>query len=159
MNTADRSIALLDTALRRRFRFEELAPEPDLLEEAAEATGVDLPAVLHAMNERLEWLLDRDHLIGHAWFMTAGSRAEVDDVMRHKIIPLLAEYFYEDWAKVRAVLGGGDHFVQGEPLKRPPGLDDGGYAEERRLRWTVRDEFAEDAYDRLIRGRPADDAE
>ncbi len=159
MNTADRSIALLDTALRRRFRFEELTPDPDLLEEAAEATGVDLPAVLHAMNERLEWLLDRDHLIGHAWFMTAGSRAEVDDVMRHRIIPLLAEYFYEDWAKVRAVLGGGDDFVRGEPLKRPPGLDDGGYTEERRLRWTVRDEFAEDAYDRLIRGRPADDAE
>ena len=156
MNTADRSIALLDTALRRRFRFEELAPEPDLLEEAAEAAGVDLPAVLHAMNERLEWLLDRDHLIGHAWFMTAGNRAEVDEVMRRKIIPLLAEYFYEDWAKVRAVLGGGDDFVRGEPLNRPPGLDDGGYEDGDRSRWTVRDEFAEDAYDRLIRGRPAD---
>ena len=159
MNTADRSIALLDTALRRRFRFEELAPDPDLLEEAAEATGVDLPALLHAMNERLEWLLDRDHLIGHAWFMTAGSRAEVDDVMRHKIIPLLAEYFYEDWAKVRAVLGGGDDFVRGEPLKRPPGLDDGGYEEEDRRRWTVRDEFAEDAYDRLIGGQTVADAQ
>ncbi len=157
MNTADRSIALLDTALRRRFRFEELAPDPDLLEKAAEATGVDLPAVLHAMNERLEWLLDRDHLIGHAWFMTAGSRAEVDDVMRHKIIPLLAEYFYEDWAKVRAVLGGGDDFVRGEPLKRPPGLDDGGYEEDARNRWTVRKVFADNAYDRLIGGRPADD--
>ena len=159
MNTADRSIALLDTALRRRFRFEELAPDPELLEEAAEAAGVDLPAVLHAMNERLEWLLDRDHLIGHAWFMTAGNRTEVDEVMRRKIIPLLAEYFYEDWAKVRAVLGGGDDFVRGEPLKRPPGLDDGGYEDGDRSRWTVRDEFAEDAYDRLIRGRPADDAE
>ena len=157
MNTADRSIALLDTALRRRFRFEELAPDPELLEEAAEAAGVDLPAVLHAMNERLEWLLDRDHLIGHAWFMTAGNRTEVDEVMRRKIIPLLAEYFYEDWAKVRAVLGGGDDFVRGEPLKRPPGLDDGGYEDGDRSRWTVRDEFAEDAYDRLIRGRPADD--
>ena len=156
MNTADRSIALLDTALRRRFRFEELAPKRDLLKAAAEATGVDLPAVLHAMNERLEWLLDRDHLIGHAWFMTAGSRAEVDDVMRHRIIPLLAEYFYEDWAKVRAVLGGGDDFVQGEPLKRPPGLDDGGYEEEARNRWTVRKVFADNAYDRLIGGRPAD---
>ena len=157
MNTADRSIALLDTALRRRFRFEELAPDPELLEEAAEAAGVDLPAVLHAMNERLEWLLDRDHLIGHAWFMTAGSRAEVDEVMRRKIIPLLAEYFYEDWAKVRAVLGGGDDFVRGEPLNRPPGLDDGGYEDGDRRRWTVRDEFADDAYDRLIRGRPVDD--
>ena len=159
MNTADRSIALLDTALRRRFRFEELAPDPDLLEEAAEAVGVDLPAVLHAMNERLEWLLDRDHLIGHAWFMTAGNRAEVDEVMRHKIIPLLAEYFYEDWAKVRAVLGGGDDFVRGETLKMPPGLDDGGYEEGERRRWSVREEFAEDAYDRLIRGHQAGDAE
>ena len=159
MNTADRSIALLDTALRRRFRFEELAPDPELLEEAAEAAGVDLPAVLHAMNERLEWLLDRDHLIGHAWFMTAGNRAEVDEVMRHKIIPLLAEYFYEDWAKVRAVLGGGDDFVRGETLKMPPGLDDGGYEEGERRRWSVREEFAEDAYDRLIRGHQAGDAE
>ena len=159
MNTADRSIALLDTALRRRFQFEELAPDPTLLKAAAEATGVDLPAVLAAMNERLEWLLDRDHLIGHAWFMTARSRVEVDEVMRRKIIPLLAEYFYEDWAKVRAVLGGGYDFVRGETLKPPPGLDDGGYEEGERRRWSVRDQFADDAYDLLIRGRQAGDAE
>ena len=159
MNTADRSIALLDTALRRRFQFEELAPKPPLLKAAAEVTGVDLPAVLAAMNERLEWLLDRDHLIGHAWFMTARSRVEVDEVMRRKIIPLLAEYFYEDWAKVRAVLGGGDDFVRGETLKPPPGLDAGGYEEGERRRWSVRDQFADDAYDRLIRGRQAGDAE
>ena len=159
MNTADRSIALLDTALRRRFQFEELAPKPPLLKAAAEATGVDLPAVLAAMNERLEWLLDRDHLIGHAWFMTARSRVEVDEVMRRKIIPLLAEYFYEDWAKVRAVLGGGYDFVRGETLKPPPGLDAGGYEEGERRRWSVRDQFAPDAYDRLIRGRQAGDAE
>ena len=159
MNTADRSIALLDTALRRRFQFEELAPKPPLLKAAAEATGVDLPAVLAAMNERLEWLLDRDHLIGHAWFMTARSRVEVDEVMRRKIVPLLAEYFYEDWAKVRAVLGGGYDFVRGETLKPPPGLDDGGYEEGDRQRWTVRKEFAPDAYDRLIRERQERDAE
>ena len=159
MNTADRSIALLDTALRRRFQFEELAPNPTLLKATAEATGVDLPAVLATMNERLEWLLDRDHLIGHAWFMTAGSRAEVDEVMRRKIIPLLAEYFYDDWAKVRAVLGGGDDFVWGDTLKRPPGLDDGGYAEEERCRWVPRAQFATDAYDRLIRDIRPDDAE
>ena len=159
MNTADRSIALLDTALRRRFQFVELAPAPDLLQAAAEATGVPLPAVLRAMNERLEWLLDRDHLIGHAWFMAARTKAEVDEVMRRKIIPLLAEYFYEDWAKVRAVLGGGDDFVRGERLKPPPNLADDGYEEERRRWIVVPDEFTVAAYDRLVGGRPADDAE
>ena len=158
MNTADRSIALLDTALRRRFQFVELAPDPDLLAAAAEATGVPLPAVLRAMNDRLEWLLDRDHLIGHAWFMAARTKADVDEVMRRKIIPLLAEYFYEDWGKVRAVLGGGDDFVRGERLNPPPNLADDGYEEERR-RWIVRDEFTDGAYDRLVGGRPADDAE
>ena len=149
MNTADRSIALLDTALRRRFQFEELAPDPNRLEDSGKATGVDLPGVLRAMNERLEWLLDRDHLLGHAWFMTARTKADVDDAMRRKVIPLLAEYFYEDWAKVQAVLGGSDHFVERHPLSPPPGLDDDGTDEERH-RWTVRDNFPEGAYDRLI---------
>ena len=159
MNTADRSIALLDTALRRRFQFVELAPAPALLEAAAEATGVALPAVLQAMNDRLEWLLDRDHLIGHAWFMAARTKADVDEVMRRKIIPLLAEYFYEDWGKVRAVLGGGDDFVRGERLKPPPNLADDGYEEERRRWGVVPHEFADGAYDRLVGGRSADDAE
>ena len=159
MNTADRSIALLDTALRRRFQFVELAPAPALLEAAAEATGVPLPAVLQAMNDRLEWLLDRDHLIGHAWFMAARTKADVDEVMRRKIIPLLAEYFYEDWGKVRAVLGGGDDFVRGERLKPSPNLADDGYEEERRRWGVVPHEFADGAYDRLVGGRSADDAE
>ena len=159
MNTADRSIALLDTALRRRFQFVELAPAPALLEAAAEATGVPLPAVLQAMNDRLEWLLDRDHLIGHAWFMAARTKADVDEVMRRKIIPLLAEYFYEDWGKVRAVLGGGDDFVRGERLKPPPNLADDGYEEERRRWGVVPHEFTDGAYDRLVGGRPAGDAE
>ena len=152
MNTADRSIALLDTALRRRFRFDELAPDPGLLADAAERTGIDLSGVLRAMNERLEWLLDRDHLIGHAWLMNARTRAEVDDAMRRKIVPLLAEYFYDDWARVRAVLGGGSEFVRSERLSPPPGLEQDGLDEER-YRWTVRDEFPQEAYDLLIAPR------
>lgn len=158
MNTADRSIALLDTALRRRFQFEELAPNPDLLAAASQRTGIDLGGVLRAMNERLEWLLDRDHLIGHAWLMNASTRAEVDDAMRRKIIPLLAEYFYDDWGKVRAVLGGGSEFVRSEPLSPPPGLKDEGLDEER-YRWTVRTEFPRVAYDRLIALRTQEDQE
>ena len=148
MNTADRSIALLDTALRRRFEFEELAPDPDLLSDAAKATGIDLPAVLRAINRRLEYLIDRDHLIGHAWLMGARTKADVDRIMRHKIIPLIAEYFYDDWQKVQAVLGGTDDFVRGESLDRPPGFDDTD-AGEARLRWTVREDFAKGAYGRL----------
>ena len=153
MNTADRSIALLDTALRRRFEFEELAPDPEALQGAAESTGIDLPAVLRAVNARLEWLLGRDHLIGHAWLMGAKTREDVDRVMRRKIVPLVAEYFYDDWAKVRAVFGGGDDFVRREPLAAPPGLDDAG---EERHRWTVRDRFEDGAYERLVAGRAPD---
>ena len=149
MNTADRSIALLDTALRRRFEFVELAPVPRALQEAGEATSIDLPEVLRAMNERLEWLIDRDHLIGHAWLMKAHTRDDVDRVMRRKIIPLIAEYFYDDWEKVHAVLGGTGDFVEGQPLEPPPGLDN---AAENRRRWTVREVFSEGAYDRLVAG-------
>ena len=152
MNTADRSIALLDTALRRRFDFEELPPDPERLRDAAEETDIDLPKVLRAMNERLEWLIDRDHLIGHAWLMGARTREDVDRAMRRKIIPLIAEYFYDDWEKVRAVLGGTGDFVQREALRPPPGLDDPG---EDRYRWTVRESFEEGAYERLVAGAAA----
>ena len=149
MNTADRSIALLDTALRRRFEFQELAPDPDALQDAKKATGIDLPKVLRVMNDRLEWIIDRDHLIGHAWLMKARTRDDVDRIMRRKIIPLIAEYFYDDWEKVHAVLGGTADFVERQSLHPPPGLDDMG---EKRHRWTVRREFSEAAYDRLVKG-------
>jgi len=144
MNTADRSIALLDVALRRRFDFEEMLPEPDLLQDEKEKTGVDLPKVLNTINESLEYLIDRDHLIGHAWLMGIQSKDELDECMRQKIIPLIAEYFFEDWSKVHAVLGSGDGFLDKEKLESPKGLSDDQY------RWRLREEFTSSAYDELI---------
>ncbi|MYC13569.1 MAG: AAA domain-containing protein [Gemmatimonadetes bacterium] len=153
MNTADRSIALLDTALRRRFDFEEMVPDPDTLNTVE---GINLPDVLRALNNRLEFLIDRDHLIGHAWLMKAHTKEEVDRIMQRKIIPLIAEYFYDDWEKVRAVLGGTDDFVHSEKLKPPPGLDDMG---EDSYRWTMQERFADGAYDKLISGPRTEESE
>ncbi len=147
MNTADRSIALLDTALRRRFEFVEMPPKPKLLKEIE---GVDLSRVLEVMNDHLEYLIDRDHLIGHAWLMGCENLEDVGKVMRHKIIPLLAEYFYDDWSKVRAVLGGGDDFIERDPLRPPPSLEEAGG--EDRYRWTVKKpRYPKEAYDNLIK--------
>ncbi len=152
MNTADRSIAMMDTALRRRFDFVEMMPNPCLLhvasvEEAIEATreewespgrwiydaskgdwawnknhsGEDillgsgdaeekvcLRRMLHAINQRIEVLYDREHTIGHAYFMSLDSESTIGDlasVFANRIIPLLAEYFFEDWDKIRMILG------------------------------------------------------
>ena len=149
MNTADRSIALIDTALRRRFEFEEMAPRPDLLRFVE---GIDLPKVLRAINERIEYLIDHDHLIGHAWLMNAKTKNDVDRVMRRKIIPLIAEYFHNDWRKVRAVLGNTDDFVSGKRLTAPPGLND--LDAEERFRWTPQDPpYGNTAYNLLISGK------
>jgi 5-methylcytosine-specific restriction protein B len=144
MNTADRSIALLDTALRRRFTFREMMPDASILKDAGQKCGIDLPRLLATINERIEYLYDREHQIGHAYFTACSSQADVDEVMRHKVIPLLAEYFFEDWAKIAAVLGDmepGEGSITGGFLKRtvlnpPPGLEDGDAVA--RFRWQVR---------------------
>ncbi len=116
MNTADRSIALLDVALRRRFQFEERMPDYTLL--ASNVDGIDLGRLLRRINDRLDYLLDRDHRIGHAYLMHAQSIAEVQQAFSRQVIPLLQEYFFDDFARVALVLStsGEQAFVQEESL-------------------------------------------
>jgi 5-methylcytosine-specific restriction enzyme B len=105
MNTADRSIAMMDIALRRRFRFQECAPEPHRIEPSL-VGNISLPDLLQKLNDRLELLLDRDHAIGHAFFMGIHSLDDLQQVLAQRVIPLLQEYFFEDLDKVRLVLTG-----------------------------------------------------
>ncbi|HQT01696.1 MAG TPA: AAA family ATPase [Thiotrichales bacterium] len=123
MNTADRSIALMDTALRRRFEFIEMMPDYDVIKdqvgsiELEQNKTIDISEMLRVINERISYLYDRDHQIGHAYFMSlkdekiADKKAELDSIFSNKIIPLLQEYFYDDCEKIQMVLG--DHKQQG----------------------------------------------
>lgn len=103
MNTSDKSIAQIDIALRRRFIFEEMMPDYDVLDEI---DGIELDKLLIEINERIEFLLDRDHLIGHAYFVNCNSYLDIINVVINKIIPLLQEYFYGDNERVGMILGG-----------------------------------------------------
>ena len=111
MNTADRSIALMDTALRRRFKFEEMLPDYDLLKDIFvedKGTKVNIGAMLKVINERIEYLYDREHTIGHAVFLELKENNNIDkleNIFKKSVIPLLQEYFYEDYEKIRLVLG------------------------------------------------------
>lgn len=113
MNTADRSIAMLDTALRRRFEFIEMMPNPSLL---GDCEGVDLCELLTALNERVEYYYDREHAIGHAYFMNNNgcitTLNELRDVFSTKIIPLLQEYFFDDYERIRLVLNDKNSFIE-----------------------------------------------
>src|SRR5690606_727010 len=110
MNTADRSVEALDTALRRRFSFVEMPPVPNCIKdgnglEAIE--GINLPNLLTTINKRIEKLLDKDHMIGHSYFMGLNTVNELKRVFHNKVLPLLQEYFFGDYGKIGLVLGEG----------------------------------------------------
>lgn len=109
MNTADKSLTTLDLALRRRFDFVEMLPKYDDLNKI-EIGRVNVGQLLSAMNQRIEVLIDRDHCIGHAMFMhlaTESSLLALQQVLQQKVLPLLQEYFFEDWQRIAWVLN--DH--------------------------------------------------
>ncbi|HBK4779570.1 TPA: AAA family ATPase, partial [Enterobacter asburiae] len=113
MNTADRSLALMDTALRRRFDFVEMMPDLSLLS-GTKVKGIELEPLLKKLNSRIEALYDREHTLGHAFFMPVKNALDAGDeeaafkqlkiAFQKKIIPLLQEYFFDDWNKIRLVL-------------------------------------------------------
>ena len=105
MNTADRSIEALDTALRRRFSFVEMQPNPSVLLNS-KYQDVDMKQLLESINQRIEVLVDKDHQIGHSYFIGIQNLDDLKLVFKDKIIPLLEEYFYGDFGKIGLVLGG-----------------------------------------------------
>ena len=104
MNTADRSIALIDTALRRRFSFYEQMPTATLLDDKI-IDQTNLGQLLRTLNERIELLYDRNHTIGHTYFLPVNTFEQLCEVFRQQIVPLLQEYFYDDWHKIQLILG------------------------------------------------------
>ena len=113
MNTADRSIALMDTALRRRFNFIEMMPDCRAIEDIVirqNGKEVNIGNILDVINRRIEFLFDREHTIGHAFFTSlkndnSNSIERLAAIFKNSIIPLLQEYFYDDYEKIRLVLG------------------------------------------------------
>ncbi|HGS4827100.1 TPA: McrB family protein [Vibrio cholerae] len=117
MNTADRSLAVMDTALRRRFDFTEMIPDSSVLTPKSNNAdfNIDLVKLLDTMNARIEYLLDREHTLGHAFFIPVvellddnkptEAFLELKKVFQNKVLPLLQEYFFDDWQKIRLVLG------------------------------------------------------
>ena len=157
MNTADRSLALMDTALRRRFDFIEMMPKTEKLKKL-NVKGIEISEMLSKMNKRIEVLYDREHSIGHAFFMPL-QKEELDkekqwedlkDIFANKIIPLLEEYFFEDWEKIRQVLGDNKKHYEHQFI-RPN--EEG--EEEARLMFENDDYYSADQYKSYERNKDA----
>lgn len=109
MNSADKSIALIDTALRRRFEFIEYMPKPELLKTLTiDGVDVDLKEMLETINKRIEILMDKNHTIGHAYLINVTDKDSLRNALVNKIIPLVEEYFYNDYEKIRLIFGDDD---------------------------------------------------
>ncbi len=138
MNSSDRSLTGLDIALRRRFTFIEMLPQPNLLRDMS-VDGVDIERLLTVINQRIEILIDRDHCLGHANFMNLKEKPTLDnlsDIFKQKVIPQLQEYFFDDWAKINLVLNG-NGMLKPKPVKKSaifPNVDseDLGYFEDKK---------------------------
>lgn len=116
MNTADRSIAVLDTALRRRFEFEEMMPIHNHEDISTDIDGINIQELLKTINKRIEFLYDRDHTIGHAYCIGCNNFEKLQNIFKNKIIPLLQEYFYDDWEKIN-LLFNNNEFIKSTPVK------------------------------------------
>lgn len=154
MNTADRSIALLDTALRRRFRFVEMMPKSKLLE-GVTVGDIDIRRLLQTINQRIEVLYDRDHQIGHTYFLPLKDNPTIEklsDIFRHSILPLLQEYFYDNWEKINLVLNN-NGFVTAED---PPKMLSGDLIDSEKKIWRISKEEVFGVADKykLIYGKP-----
>lgn len=118
MNTADKSLAQVDIALRRRFEFIEMMTDYDVLKTIPEIEGIIIERLVETINQRIELLYDREHTIGHSFFLPLKDEPTLEkltDIFELQILPLLEEYFFEDWERVGQVLG--DHLKSNNDLR------------------------------------------
>jgi hypothetical protein len=168
MNTADRSVEALDSALRRRFSFEEMMPKPELLDDI-EWNGFSISDILATINDRIEVLIDRDHTIGHSYFLKLSELQDLEEelksIFRDKVIPLLQEYFFNDYGKIQLVLGEG--FVEKVeyekklfPEIKGNEIDINDYTEKPKFRFKMNDKQFDikEAIDILLNGKKKEES-
>ena len=138
MNTSDRSIASIDIALRRRFKFKEMMPNCDIITE--KVGDIKLKEIFNNLNTKIKILLDRDHQIGHSYFVNVSDEGQLKQIWFDSIIPLLNEYFYGDWEKLKLVIPG---FIKTEdiPKELQSECDEKKYYEFKTLKDIESDDF------------------